>query len=47
VYEACRRGEFPHVRIGRRIRIPRRCFEAWLNGGELVADARARVPSGY
>ncbi|HXH05386.1 MAG TPA: helix-turn-helix domain-containing protein [Vicinamibacterales bacterium] len=47
VYEACRRGEFPHVRIGRRIRIPRRRFEAWLNGGEVAAEARPRVPSGY
>lgn len=32
IYDECRRGRFPHVRIGRRVVIPRRRFEAWLNG---------------
>lgn len=32
INDDCRRGNFPHVRIGRRVLIPRRRFEAWLNG---------------
>jgi excisionase family DNA binding protein len=33
IYQACRRGEFPHVKIGRLTRIPRRRFHAWVNDG--------------
>lgn len=29
-YEAIQRGEIPHLRIGRRIMIPRDRFEEWL-----------------
>jgi excisionase family DNA binding protein len=32
IYEDCRRGCFPHVKVGRRVLIPRRRFEAWLDG---------------
>lgn len=46
VYEAIRRNEFPHVKIGRLIRIPKRRFEAWVNGG-VAEEERPRVPSGY
>ncbi len=31
-YEAVRRGEIPAIRIGHRIRIPRRRFMSWLLG---------------
>jgi len=30
VYELIRRGEVPHIRIGRRIVIPREMAETWL-----------------
>lgn len=33
IYEACRRGEFPHVKVGRRVLIPKKRFELWFNGG--------------
>jgi excisionase family DNA binding protein len=34
VYELCRQGQFPHIRVSeRRIIVPRRRLEAWLNGG--------------
>jgi excisionase family DNA binding protein len=36
-YEACRRGEIPNLRIGRRIVIPRAAFE------RLLATAEAGV----
>ena len=32
LYEAVRRGEVPHLRIGRRIVIPRRQLEGLLDG---------------
>jgi len=32
LYEAIRRGEVPHLRIGRRIVIPRRQLEGLLDG---------------
>ena len=35
VYEMCHQRLIPHVRLGRRILIPRRAFERWLDG-ELV-----------
>ena len=36
IYELCRRGEFPHIRVGnRKIIIPKRRLEAWLDGGIL------------
>ena len=43
VYEGVRRGEIPSVRIGRRIVIPRRRFEAWLNGRDAVVESSAMV----
>ena len=30
-YEAIRRGEIPHIRIGRRILISKKAFERFLN----------------
>ena len=39
IYELCRRGEFPHVRIGeRQILVPRRKLEQWLQGGDTSPD---------
>jgi excisionase family DNA binding protein len=37
LYEAVRKGEVPHLRIGRRIVIPRRQLESLLDG--LVGGA--------
>lgn len=31
-YDLIRRGELPHIRIGRSIRIPRASLDAWLQG---------------
>jgi excisionase family DNA binding protein len=31
-YAAVRQGEVPSIRIGRKIRIPRKAFLNWLNG---------------
>jgi excisionase family DNA binding protein len=33
VYELCRRGILPHVRIGRQIRIDKKVLEKWIEGG--------------
>ena len=34
VYELCRQERFPHIRVSeRRIIVPKRRLEAWLNGG--------------
>lgn len=30
VFDLCRAGVIPHMRLGRRILIPRRLFEEWL-----------------
>lgn len=30
LYEAIRRGEVPHIRIGRRIVLPREAIDRWL-----------------
>jgi excisionase family DNA binding protein len=36
--EAIRRGEVPSVRVGRRVLIPRKALEAWLDrAGQPVA----------
>lgn len=32
LYEAIRRGEVPHLRMGRRIIIPKARFDEWLAG---------------
>jgi excisionase family DNA binding protein len=31
-YQAIKRKEVPHLRLGKRILIPRRAFSAWLQG---------------
>ena len=36
LYDLIRRGEVPAVRIGKRIRVPVRRLEAWLNEKEAV-----------
>jgi excisionase family DNA binding protein len=36
-YEAVARGELPHIRIGRSIRIPRAALERFLAGKEIEA----------
>ena len=38
-YEAVARGEIPHVRIGRSIRVPRAALERWLERTALAATA--------
>jgi excisionase family DNA binding protein len=37
IYRACRQEQFPHVKIGRLTRIPRRAFERW-RGEEAGLD---------
>lgn len=32
LYLAAERGDFPTVRCGRRVLVPRQAFEAWLTG---------------
>jgi len=41
VYDLIRRGEIPSVRVGRRIRVPKRRLEDWVNGrhGATAYDA--------
>lgn len=31
VYAACRNGQIPHVRIGKRIRIPESSIQKWID----------------
>lgn len=37
-FEGVRRGEIPHIRIGRRILIPKAALEQMLQGGKAAAD---------
>lgn len=37
-YAALKRGEVPHVRLGRRILIPRHAFMVWLESGSVVFE---------
>jgi len=37
VYDLIRRGEIPSVRVGKRIRVPKRRLEAWINGRQGAA----------
>lgn len=39
LYLAASRGDFPSVRIGRRILVPRQAFEAWLTGTKPSSTA--------
>jgi excisionase family DNA binding protein len=39
LYLAAQRGEFPAIRLGRRILIPRRAFEEWLVGPNPSSSA--------
>ena len=44
IYGAIARGELPHIRIGRSIRVPRAALERFLAGKELVApDDEAQI----
>jgi excisionase family DNA binding protein len=36
-YAAVARNEIPHIRVGRRILLPRRAFLTWLSGGSDAA----------
>jgi excisionase family DNA binding protein len=40
-YNALNRGQIPHVRVGRRILLPRVAFMAWLQG-----DSAGAIPRG-
>jgi len=41
-YEAIKRGQIPHVKVGaRRILIPRRAFEAWLDRASMSPTSAA------
>lgn len=49
VYELVRRGEMPHLRVGRRVIIPRQALERWLAGAgaagqEPPPEAGPRAP---
>jgi excisionase family DNA binding protein len=37
VYDLIRRGEIPSVRVGKRIRVPKRRLEDWINGRQAAA----------
>ena len=37
VYDLIRRGVIPAVRIGKRLRVPKRRLEDWVNGGQGAA----------
>lgn len=39
VYDLIRRGEIPSVRVGKRIRVPKRRLEQWVNGRDPAYDA--------
>lgn len=41
VYEAVRRGEVPAVRVGRRLVVPVRALEAWLEDKVRPVEASA------
>lgn len=41
VYEGCRRGEIPCLRIGRRVTFPRLRFDAWMQGGMALQERPA------
>jgi excisionase family DNA binding protein len=47
LFAACRNGQFPHVRIGRRIRIPASGLERWIEEqlakNQKPASARAEA----
>jgi hypothetical protein len=38
-YELVRRGELPHIRLGRRIVVPVRALMAMVEGEEVAASA--------
>lgn len=38
-YELVRRGELPHIRLGRRIVVPMRALMAMVEGEEVAASA--------
>ena len=40
MYQLCRREDFPAVRLGRAIIIPRAAFEAWLDREACNAERR-------
>lgn len=42
VYEGCRRGEIPHLRVGKRLIFPRALVDAWLTAG--AASSRESTP---
>jgi excisionase family DNA binding protein len=39
VYDLIRRGVIPAVRVGKRIRVPKRRLEQWVNRGDPAYDA--------
>jgi excisionase family DNA binding protein len=41
VYELCRAGVLPHVRLGRQVRIPEDELEAFIRGGGRPLPPRA------
>lgn len=45
VYELCRQGLIPHIRLGRQVRISKSKFEAWMNdGGQSLPGGWKREP---
>ena len=46
IYELCRQDIFPHLRVGaRKIIIPKRRLEAWLNGSVMYEPVLGGVES--
>ena len=43
-YRAAGRNEFPVLRVGRRLLIPRLAFQRWLETGCLLEGQRGSVP---
>ncbi|MBA3585275.1 MAG: helix-turn-helix domain-containing protein [Gemmatimonadetes bacterium] len=41
-YELVGRGDLPHVRLGRSVRIPRRALEDWIQQNTKSSAGRAR-----
>jgi excisionase family DNA binding protein len=44
IYAACRRGEIPSHRIGRRLVLPRAMIDAWLLGQDRAISSTATSP---
>jgi hypothetical protein len=37
-YDGCKRDLIPHLRVGRKILVPKKSYDAWLNGEHLLRE---------